>query len=288
MHTHLPPHLRPRREKVFAGTETTTPLDGNAKARIVTLARALMRRVEPRKHYGKITAKAYKVLEALLGFHNAKRGCCFPKYETLAAAADCDRSTVAEALKMLEAAGLLTWVHRLVRVQEAARDLFGHAVTRWRVLRSSNGYTLIDPSPRRCGGARMESAVIRSAAVPNSSKSDYSPETGATKRESTSGESTLGESSVTETVTEPLEALITAAFPTSREAVPDLLEILALRCEVRAMLFQDFATDDPYVVAAVGEHTVVMLHRSFEGFSAGATADLHGLLAPCNANRAVV
>jgi len=246
--THLPPHLRPRREKVFAGTETTTPLDGNAKARITTLARALMKRVEPRKHYGKITAKAYKVLEALLGFHNAKRGCCFPKYETLAAAADCDRSTVAEALKMLEAAGLLTWVHRLVRVQEAARDLFGHAVTRWRVLRSSNGYTLIDPSSRRCGGARMDSAVIRSAAVPISSKSDYSPGTGATKRESTLGESTLGESSVTETVTEP----------SSREAVPDLLEVLALRCEVRAQLYQDFEIDDPYVVTTVGEQTVVM------------------------------
>ncbi len=41
----LPRHLRPRREKVF-GDGRPLPLDRNAKVRIMTLARALMRRTE--------------------------------------------------------------------------------------------------------------------------------------------------------------------------------------------------------------------------------------------------
>ena len=61
--TALPAHLRPRREKVF-GDGRPLPLDRNAKARITTLARALMRRTEKGKHYGQITAKAFAVLQA--------------------------------------------------------------------------------------------------------------------------------------------------------------------------------------------------------------------------------
>jgi AraC-like DNA-binding protein len=57
-------------------------------------------------------------LEALLwAFHNAKSGVCFPSYETIAEAAGCTRSTVAEALKALEDAGILSWVHRQCRHQ---------------------------------------------------------------------------------------------------------------------------------------------------------------------------
>ena len=54
--TALPYHLRPRREKVF-GDGRPRPLDGNAKARIMTFARALMRRTEKGKAYGPVTAK---------------------------------------------------------------------------------------------------------------------------------------------------------------------------------------------------------------------------------------
>ena len=46
--TTLPRHLRPRREKVF-GDGRPRPLDRNAKARIMHLARALMHRTEPGK-----------------------------------------------------------------------------------------------------------------------------------------------------------------------------------------------------------------------------------------------
>ena len=54
-----------RREKLF-GDGRPRPMDRNAKARVMVYARALMRRTEPGKAYGAITAKALAVLEALL------------------------------------------------------------------------------------------------------------------------------------------------------------------------------------------------------------------------------
>ena len=143
--THLPTHLRPRREKVF-GDGRPRALDRNAKVRIMTLARALTRRTEKGKAYGPITAKALAVLEALLwGFHNARSGLCFPSYETIAAKAGCARSTVAEAIKALEEAGILSWVNRITRVRDRMPDLFGQWATRWRVIRISNAYHFADP-----------------------------------------------------------------------------------------------------------------------------------------------
>src|SRR5262245_31243591 len=137
----------PRRDKVF-GEGRLLPLDRNAKIRIMTLARTLTRRTEPGKHYGIVTAKFVAVLEALLwGFHNAASGRCFPSYETIAAKADCARSTVYEAIHALERAGILTWVNRIARIREWGTDLFGRAQNRWRVIRTSNAYTFIDPKP---------------------------------------------------------------------------------------------------------------------------------------------
>src|SRR5271165_7418018 len=98
----LPCHLRPRREKVF-GDGRPRPVDRNAKARIMTFARALTRRTEKGKHYGQLTAKFLDVLEALLWhFHNARSGLCFPSYATIADRARCAPSTVGEAIKALE------------------------------------------------------------------------------------------------------------------------------------------------------------------------------------------
>ena len=138
---------RPRREKMF-GMGRTLALDRNAKIRIMHLARCLSRRTEKGKAYGQITAKALAVLEALLwAFHNAKSGLCFPSYEKIAERAGCARSTVAEAIKALEDAGILSWVNRLKRVAEASVDLFGHRIRKTRVIRTSNGYVFIDPQP---------------------------------------------------------------------------------------------------------------------------------------------
>ncbi len=141
--------FRKRREKLF-GDGRPRPMDGNAKARVMVYARALMRRTEAGKAYGAITAKALAVLEALLwGFHNARSGLCFPSYEKIAERAGCARSTVAEAIKALEDAGVLSWVNRIKRVAEASIDLFGHRIRKTRVLRTSNGYQFIDPQPSK-------------------------------------------------------------------------------------------------------------------------------------------
>ena len=100
--------LRARREKVF-GPGRAVPLDRNAKCRIQVCARAwTARNRQPGQHKGPITRAFLEVLQALLwGFHNAHTGRCFPSYEGIAKRAGCARSTVAEALKVLEWAGVL-------------------------------------------------------------------------------------------------------------------------------------------------------------------------------------
>ena len=116
---------RPR-EKVF-GPGRALSLDRNAKARILAYARAwTARHRQPGQHKGPITRAFLDVLQALLwGFHNSQTGVCFPSYERIAEKAGCHRCTVAEALKALEFAGVLTWQHRIVRVRERCHDLFG-------------------------------------------------------------------------------------------------------------------------------------------------------------------
>jgi AraC-like DNA-binding protein len=142
-----------RREKVF-GAGRPRALDREGKTRLMALARALMRPTQKGKHYGLVTAKGFAVLEALLWqFHNAKSGLCFPSLKRIAEAAGCTEATVCRCLKMLEAAGLLTWVNRLVRVRE-----HGEAGWRWRVLRTSNGYAFNDPRAGRCVAQEPASA----------------------------------------------------------------------------------------------------------------------------------
>ena len=118
-----------RREKVF-GPGRAVPLDRNAKARIAAYARAWSaRNRQPGQHGGPITRASLDVLGALLWvFHNAARACCFPSYETIAAKAGCARTTVAEAIKALEFAGVLTWQNRITRIRERERDLFGRGL----------------------------------------------------------------------------------------------------------------------------------------------------------------
>ena len=86
-----------------------------------------------------------RCLRLLWAFHNAKSGLCFPSYEKIAEAAGCARSTVAEAIKALADAGVLSWVNRIKRVREAAPDLFDGHGWRWRVIRTSNAYNFRDP-----------------------------------------------------------------------------------------------------------------------------------------------
>jgi hypothetical protein len=67
-----------------------------------------------RSAYGTITAKALAVMEALLwGFHNAKSGLCFPSYERIHRGRPLRPIDRGGALKALENAGVLSWVHRM-------------------------------------------------------------------------------------------------------------------------------------------------------------------------------
>jgi hypothetical protein len=144
--------LRHPREKVFCPGRTV-PLDRNAKVRVMAYARAWSaRQRQPGQHRGPITRAFLEVLEALLwGFHNSRDGRCFPSYETIATKALCARSTVAEALKVLEWARVLSWQHRIARIHVRERDLFGQWAIRWRVIRTSNACVLRDPhQPLAC------------------------------------------------------------------------------------------------------------------------------------------
>jgi Helix-turn-helix domain len=153
LHFALPRHLRLRREKVF-GPAPEHRLDGNAKARLWATAsayNAANRRLG--QHQGPLTWATLRVLRALLWrFHGADGGGrCFPAYEKIAAAAKCARSSVAVAIKALEEAGILTWVNRIARIRLRERDLFGHLVTVWQMIRTSNGYRFVDPLDREPG-----------------------------------------------------------------------------------------------------------------------------------------
>ena len=147
-----------RREKVF-GAGRAVPLDRNAKVRIAAYARAWSaRHKRPGQHKGPITRAFLDVLQALLwGFHNSRDGRCFPSYEAIAERAVCARSTVAEALKVLELAGVMTWQHRIARARVRQRDLFGRWSNRWTVIRTSNAYVFRDPKVSVAGLPRAQS-----------------------------------------------------------------------------------------------------------------------------------
>jgi hypothetical protein len=155
----FPRHLRPRREKIF-GPAPSHRLDGNAKARVWAAAAAYNNaNRQPRQHQGPLTWASLRVLRALLWrFHGADGGGrCFPSYERIASAAKCHRDSVCVALKALEDAGLLSWVHRLVKVRRRERDLFDHWRSEWTVHRTSNGYRFVDPLDRDPGRRGYES-----------------------------------------------------------------------------------------------------------------------------------
>jgi hypothetical protein len=156
-------NYRPTRRKMF-GLPGPQPLDRNAKVRIMTTARALLRRTVPGKHYGVLKAKALAVLQALLWVFHGKRGHCFAAYKAIAKEADCARSTVAAAIQALDSVGVLTWVHGIER--KRGDDGVN------RVVRTSNRYRFTDP------GAGAEPRGAQPTGVSgNSSKSDSRPGT---------------------------------------------------------------------------------------------------------------
>ena len=101
-------------------------IDRNARARLLFQAEALDRRTHlPGQHGGCLKRTGLAVLKALLfHFANVVTARCDPGYDALARAAGVARSTVAVALRRLEAAGLLERVRRqvgMVRYSNAYR-----------------------------------------------------------------------------------------------------------------------------------------------------------------------
>jgi hypothetical protein len=175
----LPERFSRRREKIF-GQGRGVALDRNAKARIVVYARAWSVKHRRRgQHRGPLTRATLEVLQALLwGFHNSRDGRCFPSYESIALRAQCCRDTVYEAIRALEAAEILTWVNRLIRVQYRELDLFGKMALRSRLIRTSNAYMFRDPLPCAQGrGDGREAAAAAAASFALSSKSENPPGT---------------------------------------------------------------------------------------------------------------
>jgi hypothetical protein len=132
---------RPRREKLFR-EKRGIPLDREAKVRVMTYVKGYNARHRRQgQHRGPITWAFLRVLKALLWeFHNPRTGYCFPSYETIADKAECCRDTVCEAIKALEATGILDWVHCFDKIFIAGS---------WQYIRTSNAYLFRDPLP--CG-----------------------------------------------------------------------------------------------------------------------------------------
>ena len=130
--------FKKRREKIF-GYDFGRGMDRNLKARIEVYARAWSwKNRKPGQHKGPLTRATFEVLSKLLWvFHNSKSGRCFPSHEAIAEKAGCAVSTVAKALDALEAAGILTWANRLVRVTFRGIP---------KLIRTSNAYAFHLPS----------------------------------------------------------------------------------------------------------------------------------------------
>ena len=123
------------------GPGRAVPLDRNAKARILAYAKAWgARHRQPGQHKGPITRAFLEVLEALLwGFHNARiRLSASRVTKQSPSRPSATGDTVYEGLKVLEWAGVLTWQHRIARIQVHFRSPYAHFTLNY---------------PRQCGFA---------------------------------------------------------------------------------------------------------------------------------------
>jgi len=107
---------------------------------------------KPGQHNGPLTHAYLVVLRTLLfSFHHQVTGECFPSYAAIAKRSGVSRTTVGEAVKALELAGLLTWSHRIGRTWRRVRDLLtGQLVRLTQVVRLSNAYVFrVPPAPAK-------------------------------------------------------------------------------------------------------------------------------------------
>ena len=145
-------HARPTVRGGSVFTAEFRPLDRNAIARILACAEALDRRTHaPGRHGGAIGRSGLAVLRALaVRFLNKRTGQLDPSLASIAEAANLARSTVQEAIKRLEAAGLIQKVRRMARERVRMwHQAAGRYLTVDRVVQITNAYCLSVPAADR-------------------------------------------------------------------------------------------------------------------------------------------
>lgn len=142
------------------------PLDRNDLARILFLAEALDRNShQPGRHGGIIGRSGLAVLRALITrFFNKRSGRLDPSLAAIAKAANMARSTVQEALKRLEIAGIVERFRRVYRARVTLIcELTGRAFEADRVLQDTNAYRLNVPIPNRATDGLLKPATRRNS-----------------------------------------------------------------------------------------------------------------------------
>jgi DNA-binding transcriptional ArsR family regulator len=118
------------------------PLDRNQRAKVMFLAERLdANSHQPGHHGGCLKRTGLQVLRILLfHFHNVHCGRCDPSLETIAKTAGMARSTVVEALKRLEDAGIMERIRRAQWIMQFGRK---------RLVQWSNAYLMNVPNQFR-------------------------------------------------------------------------------------------------------------------------------------------
>jgi hypothetical protein len=147
----------------------STPLDRNAKAKLLFAAEALERSTKPKGgRRGVLGYTAVAVLKALvLGFLRRGDGLCCPSVAAICERTGLSRSAVFEGLARLEAAGVVRRVRRLAR-----RVINFGGLARLTTTQATNLYSFAGPSPTACllpttkprksAPARLIAALVKS------------------------------------------------------------------------------------------------------------------------------
>ena len=155
-----------RRKSDFAAD--FRPLNRNDLARILACAEALDRRThQPGRHGGVVGRSGLAVLRALaIRFFNKQTGRLDPSLASIAEAANLARSTVQEAIKRLEAAGLIEKARRIARERvKVWHQAAGRFLMIDRVVQITNAYRLNVPRGDRAAYGDHGTPLLR--AIPS-------------------------------------------------------------------------------------------------------------------------
>lgn len=146
-------HFRRRARFIADSRQHCRPIDRNERARIMFKAKALWRATKPKGgRNGVLGYVDLTILEALLFvFLRRSDGMCCPSYVQLMAATGFCKQSIANALKRLEAAGILTITRRLVRIVVNGATFVRQASNLYSIhepAEHANGLPVRTPAPR--------------------------------------------------------------------------------------------------------------------------------------------